>query len=128
MQDRPADSWQEIGDGKVTSWKASLFSPTAKWQHLWSLLACALISLTKDYVVLLVGFDNNAHETLLNGLYYMQAVFSGESGSAYGMALCQARHKILVIGDQFSPHLPTKFKEISAKIDEESEAQGQFIC
>jgi hypothetical protein len=126
MQERPVDSWQKrkfSGNGKLIPWKWYLRSKDAAWPHMWSLLSCVLGSLTKEYVVMLVGFDEEARIALQDGLKYLLSLFSSGLHSSSHNDLPRAPQKFLIVGVPTSMRV-TRYQEFSARIDEEAEIQG----
>jgi len=126
MQERPVDLWQKrkvSGNGKVISWQSYLHSKDAAWQHMWSLLSCALGSLNKEYVVMLVGFNEEAKAALQDGLKYLLPLFPSGLRSSSHNDLFKARQRFLIVGAPTIMRI-TRYQELSAKIDEEAEVQG----
>lgn len=126
MQERPVDSWQErkvSSNGKLISWKPYLLSKDAAWQHLWTLLSCVLGSLTKEYVVMLVGFDEEAKTILQAGLKYLLPLFPSGLRSTLSNDLFKARQRFLIVGAPTHMRI-TRYQELSARIDKEAEVQG----
>jgi hypothetical protein len=126
MQERPVDSWQKrkfFSNGKVIPWKWYLRSKDAAWPHMWSLLSCVLGSLAKEYVVMLVGFDEDAKTALQDGLKYLLPLFSSGLYSSSHNDLSKARQRFLIVSAPTDVRI-TQFQELSARIDEETEVQG----
>ena len=126
MQERPVDSWQKrkfFSNGKAIPWKWYLCSKDAAWPHMWSLLSCVLGSLTKEYVVILVGFDEEAKTALQDGLKYLLPLFPSGLHSSSDNDLSKAWQRFLIVGAPTNVRI-TRFQELSARIDEEAEVQG----
>ena len=126
IQIHAVDQWQEKrvdGDGRNISWKNSFCSPNAAWQHLWSLLACAICTLPDEIIIILAGFHGECYEALKECLKYLSPISlrkqaSGASTESRSLKV----EKFLVLGKPWPDHLDSSFK--SQKV----EGSARRIC
>jgi hypothetical protein len=130
-QTHPVDTWQDpqiSENGLVISWKNSLWAPNAAWQHVWSLLACALRNLSKPVVVMMIGFNGEKYQAFMEASKYLDSVFSAKArGILREDDFYSIPHRLLVLGkpnpeDFGSLGYPSSWEFYT--IDEEVEIKG----
>ncbi|KAF8855842.1 hypothetical protein BDZ45DRAFT_486752 [Acephala macrosclerotiorum] len=120
IQKHPVDYWQDEKrdeNGRLIQWKLSLSNPDTAWQHLWSLLACAIRAIKQDVILMLVGLQSHeCYVAFRNGLKYLKAAFPNKASNYSDISLPSLSFLVLGEPDSMTVDRPPIKVDFSACI------------